>query len=205
MVLVGKMYGTSRFCVDFSKLNAITKKDAFPLPLIDQILDCLEEAQFYSSLVPVSTTHGECETKNSLIITRRGHYEYKWLPLGLCNTHATFKRLTNQLIKEELYDFVTIFLDHVHFYSQNLEEHLQRLKIAMERLASVLKLKPSKWKLIQRAVSYLGYHFGPDGKWPGERKLHALSKWPEPTNITRYNHSLASVAATDYLLKILQL
>ena len=203
MVLVGKKDGTSRFCLEFRKLNAITKKDAFLLPLIDQILDCLEEAQFYSSLDPVSTTHGE--TKNSLVITRRGHNEYKWLPLGLCNMHATFKRLMNQLFKEELYDFVTIFLHEDLFYSQNLEEHLQRLTIAMERLASVLKLKSSKCKLIQRAVSYVGYHVGPDGIWPGERKLHALSKWPEPTNKTRYNQSLASVAATDYLLKTLQL
>ena len=91
----------------------------------------------------------------------------------------------NQLFKEELYNFVTIFLDDVLIYSQNLEEHLRHLKIVMKRLASAgLKLKPSKCKLIQTAVSYLGYHIGADGKWPDEGKLNALSKWPEPTNTT---------------------
>ena len=190
VVLVGKKDGTSRFCVDFRKLNAITKKDAFPLPLIDQILDCLEGAQFYSSLdlaagywqVPLTES---ARPKTAFSTPDGGHYEYKRLPFGLCNALATFQRLMNQLFKEELYDFVTIFLDDVLIYSQKLEEHLQHLKIVMERLASAgLKLKPSKCKLIQRAVSYLGYHIGADGIWQDEGKLSALSKWPEPTNTT---------------------
>ena len=80
---------------------------------------------------------------------------------------------------------MTIFLDDVLIYSQNLEEDLRHLKIVMVRLASAgLKLKPSKCKLIQTAVSYLGYHIGADGIWPDEGKLNALSMWPEPTNIT---------------------
>ena len=190
VVLVGKKDGTSRFCVDFRKLNAITKKDAFPLPLIYQILDCLEGAQFYSSLdlaagywqVPLTES---ARPKTAFSTPDGGHYEYKRLPLGLCNEPANFQRLMNQLFKEELYDFVIIFLDDVLIYSQNLEEHLQHLKIVMERLASAgLKLKPSKCKQIQRAVSYLDYHIGADGIWPDAGKLSALSKWPEPTNTT---------------------
>ena len=190
VVLVGKKDGTSRFCVDFLKLNAITKKDAFPLPLIDQILDCLEGAQFCSFLdlaagywqVPLTES---ARPKTAFSTPDGGHYEYKRLHFGLCNAPATFQRLMNQLFKEEFYYFVTIFLDDVLIYSQNLEEHLRHLKIVMERLASAgLKLKPSKCKLIQTAVSYLGYHIGADGIWPDEGQLNALSKWPEPTNTT---------------------
>ena len=190
VVLVGKKDDTSLFCVDFRKLNAITQKNAFPLPLIDQILDCLEGTGFYSSLdvaagywqVPLTES---ANPKTAFSTPDGGHYEYKRLPFGLCNAPATFQRLMNQLFKEELYDFVTIFLDDFLIYSQNLEEHLQHLKIVMERLTSAgLKPKPSKCKLIQRAVSYLGYHIRADEIWPDEGKLSALSKWPEPTNTT---------------------
>ena len=91
----------------------------------------------------------------------------------------------NQLFKGVLYDFVTIFLDDNLIYSQNLEEHLKHFKIVMERVSSAgFKLKPSKCKLIQRAVSYIEYHIGADGKWPDEGKLHSLSIWPESTNTT---------------------
>ena len=134
-----------------------------------------------------------------------GHHEYKRLPFGLCSEPATFQCLMNQLFKEELYDFVTIFFDDVLIYSQNLEDHLQRLKIVMERLVSAgLKLKPSKCKLIQTAVSYLGYHIGADGIGPDKGKLHALSKCPGPLIQWMYDHSLAFVATTDDLLKTLQ-
>ena len=156
--LVGKKDGTSRFSVDFRKINAITKKDAFPLPLIDQILDFLEEAQFYSSLdlaagywqVPVTES---ARPKTIFSTPNWGHYEYKRLPFGLCDAPATFQRLMKQLFEEELYDFVTIFLDDVLIYRQNLEDHLQHLKTVMERLASAgLKLKPSNCKLNYSSV-----------------------------------------------------
>ena len=150
----------------------------------------MEGAQFYSSLglaagywqAPLT----ESARPNTAYSTPDGgHYEYKRLPFGLCIAPAFFQRLKNQLFKEELYDFVTIFLDDVLIYSKNLEEHLRHLKIFMKRLASAgLKLKPSKCKLIQTAVSYLGYHIGADGILPYEGKLNALSKWPEPTNTT---------------------
>ena len=210
MVLVGKEDDTSRFCIDFRKLNAITKKDAFPLPLIDQVLDCLEAAQFYSSLDLAAgywqVPHTEsARPKTAFSTPDGGHYEDKRLRFGPCNAPATFQRLMNQLFKEELYNFVTIFLDDVLIYSQNLEEHLQHLKFVMERLASAgLKLKPSKCKLIQTAVSYLGYHIGADGIWPDEGKLKPYRSGLNPLIQGRYGHLLAFVATTDDLLKTLR-
>ena len=93
------------------------------------------------------------------------NYEYKWLHFGLCNAPASFQRLVNQLFKGVLYDFVTIFLDDNLIYSQNPEEHLKHFEIVMEKVSSAgLKLKLSKCKLIQRAVSYIEHHIGADGK-----------------------------------------
>ena len=89
------------------------------------------------------------------------------------------------LVKEELSDFVTIFLDDVLIYSQNLEEHLKHLKFFIERLASFgLKVEPSKCILIQKAVSCLGYQNGAEEILPDEVKLQAISQWPESTNTT---------------------
>ena len=101
VVLVGKKDGTLCFCVDFRELNAINKKDAFPLPLIDQILDCLEGAQFYSSLDIAAGFWQEPLTestrpKTAFSTSNGDHYEYT---IGLCNAPAAFQCLINQSIK----------------------------------------------------------------------------------------------------------
>ena len=102
VVPVGKNECTSRLCVEFPKLCAITKKDQkVKLPLVDQILDFLEGAQFYSSLnlaagywqVPLTKS---ARSKTAFSTPDGGHYEYKRLPMGLWNAFATFQRLMDQ-------------------------------------------------------------------------------------------------------------
>ena len=108
VVLVKKKDSTTTFCIDYRKLNDITVQDAYPLPLIDQSLDHLAGAKWFSTLDLFSgywqVTINRNDRPKTAFATRRGLYEFSVMPFGLCNAPATFERLMERVLSGLQFD-----------------------------------------------------------------------------------------------------
>ena len=137
VVMVKKKDGSLRFCVDFRQLNAATVKDAHPLPRIDDLLDALHGARWFSTLdlksgywqVPIM----ECCKEKTAFCTSSGQlYKFNQVPFGLCNAPATFSRLMDRVLSGLHWETCLIYLDDIIVFSTTWEEHLARLRQVFE-------------------------------------------------------------------------
>ena len=189
VVLVRKKDGGLRFCIDFRKLNGRTIRDSYNLPRIDDTIDTLVGANYFSKL-DLRSGYWQVEmnesdkAKTAFSVGNLGFYECNRMAFGLTNAPATFQRLMERCMGELNLKQCLIFLDDILVFSQNFEEHLERLEAVFSRLKQHgLKLKGSKCEFFQTKVRYLGHVVSQSGVETDPDKLSALSSWPVPNNV----------------------
>ena len=163
VVMVKKKDGSLHFCVDFRQLNAATVKDAHPLPRIDDLLNALYGARWFSTLdlksgywqVPIM----ERDKENTAFRNSSGQlYKFNQVPFGLCNAPATFSCLMDHILSGLHWETCLFYLDDIIVFSSTWEEHLSRLRQVFERLRHAdLMLGAEKCAFAAKEVSYLGH------------------------------------------------
>lgn len=189
VVLVAKKDNTLRFCIDYRKLNSVTKKDSYPLPRIQDTLDVLNGAKYFSSL-DFASGYWQIKVKEEDIgktafVCKRGLFEFVRMPFGLCNAPGTFQRAMDILLSGLNWKISLIYIDDILVFSPTFEQHLNDLESVLKRLLDVqFTVKLSKCFFGQGEVSYLGHLVGSQGIKPDPSKLKAVEEFPIPTNLT---------------------
>ena len=188
-LIVRKKDGTSRVVIDYRDLNELTVKNKYPLPLMDELFDRVTGAQYFTKLDLKGGFHQilihEDDRAKTAFRTRYGSYEYRVLPMGLCNAPGTFMELMNSVFRDMLDRSVLVFLDDILVFSKTLEEHVTHLREVLDRLrAQKLYAKLSKCELIRRMVTFLGHLLGVDGLRVMADKVGAVREWPTPRSAT---------------------
>lgn len=198
IVLVRKKDGAWRFCVDYRRLNALTHKDSFPLPRIEESLTCLRQSSWYSTL-DLASGYWQVEVdardrEKTAFTTPLGLYEFNRMPFGLCNAPATFQRLMQRCLGGMINESLLIYLDDVLLFSPDFDSHLQHLEAAFEKLWQYgLKLQPHKCKFFQRKVNFLGHVVSKEGVATDPEKTAAVQQWPPPTTVKEVRSFLGFV------------
>jgi hypothetical protein len=188
ILFVKKPNGSLRFCVDYRKLNALTKKDRYPLPLIDETLARIGTAQVFTKLDIRQAFNRIRMDPNSeeftTFRTRYGTYKSKVLPFGLTNGPATYQRYMNDVLFEYLDDFCSAYLDDILIYSSDPEDHEIHVQKVLQRLRDAgLQADIDKCEFHVTETKYLGFIIGIDGIRVDPSKVEVVRNWKAPNTV----------------------
>lgn len=189
VVLVAKKDGTQRFCIDYRKLNEVTKKDVYPLPRCEDILHALSGSAYFThfDLVRGFWQIGvkEEDKEKTAFSTVDGHYQFKRMPFGLTNAPATFQRAMNTILYGLNWQDCLVYLDDIVIFARTLGEHHQKLNSVLQRLeASGLKLNAKKCHFLKEKILLLGHVVSQDGVSTDPEKIQVLKNWSVPLDLT---------------------
>jgi hypothetical protein len=171
--------------VDYRKLNDVTKKECFPMPRIDDTLDTLAGAKWFSTL-DLKSGYGQVDIhpddkEKTAFSTGQGLWHFTIMPFGLCNAPATFESLMETVLRGLTYHSCLVCFDDVIVTERTFQEHLRNLGKIFELLRDArLKLTPDKCHLLQKEVRYLGHIVSPKGISTDHEELKAVQEWPTP-------------------------
>lgn len=190
IVPVLKKDGTMRVCVDYRSLNAITRKDAYPLPRCDDLLDAVgqNKAKFFTSLDLMKGYYQIMLDKESMdksaFICHMGLFRYTRMPFGLTSAPATFQRLMSRILKGVSPTKVHCYIDDILITTETLDEHLKILNEVLDRLRQAgLRLRPDKCHFIRPELRFLGYIVSKEGLKTDPNKIQTVVTHPIPAKV----------------------
>jgi hypothetical protein len=189
-VLFVKKKGTTeeRLCGDYRNTNEGTIKNAYPLPLIEEIQDRIGQAQWYTRL-DIRNAYYQIRMKEghehkTAIKTKFGLFEYLVMPFGLTNAPATFQDRINTVLRRYLDIFVLAYLDDILIFSETLKDHKEHVrKVLGLLLEAKLYLHPRKCEFHVQKTMFLGFILEPGTLRVDPDKIKEILSWPAPTNV----------------------
>ena len=177
-----------RICGDYRNLNAVTKADAEPLPLMQMVFDQLKGMRYFSKLdllkgfnqIPVEPKSRELMA----VSTPVGLYQPTVMPFGVKNAPGSFQREMRRVLSGKLNKGVFVFIDDIIIYSRTEDEHLELIDWVLGRLeAEGYYANPAKCEFLRSQVSFLGHMVSREGLSMQQHKIAAVHNWPVPQSV----------------------
>lgn len=178
-----------RGVVDYRVLNRITKRNRAPIPSCDEMFDRLGQASYFSKLDLKTGFHQirlrSCDIEKTAFNTKYGQFEYLVMPMGLCNSPATFQGLMNWVLHDFIDRFLVVYIDDIIIYSQTREEHLVHIRAVLKRLQEhKLYASPKKCEFMKSETEFLGLIVDREGIRVHPQKCEVIKNWPAPQSLT---------------------
>ncbi len=199
MFFVKKKDGSLRLVQDYWKLNEVTVKNSYPLPLISDVLTRLRGAKWFSTLDLQwgfnNVRIKEGDEWKAAFATNRGLFEPTVMFFGLCNSPATFQTMMNDILREFIdQGNVICYMDDILVFSPTLEEHRKAVQEVLTTLRKrKLFLKPEKCRFEKNTVDYLGLVISEGHVTMDPVKVKGVTDWPAPTKVKEVQSFLGFV------------
>lgn len=181
--------GTLRFCVDYRRLNALTVRDSYPIPRMDECIDSLADATIFTTL-DANSGHWQIEIREedkdkTTFTSHHGLFRFTRMPFGLKNAPGTFQRVIDVILSQVKWQYALVYLDDVIIFSKSVDEHFSHVSTGLQLFKSAgVSLKLKKCSLFTNKVDYLGHVIRPGKLQVAERTTEAIQGLKEPSTVT---------------------
>jgi hypothetical protein len=180
--------GSIRFTIDYKRLNSLTIKDNYPLPVIDDLFKDMIGCTFYSKTDLESGYYqvelDEQSRKYTAFSCELGLFEWTKMPMGLKNSGASFQRCMNKILAPAIGKYAHVYQDDIIIFSKTAQEHKQHVQSIVDLLKEAqLKVKLKKCSFFQREIEFLGHQISKNGITPTKSKIEALFRYKQPTTL----------------------
>ncbi|CAF1611720.1 unnamed protein product, partial [Didymodactylos carnosus] len=177
-----------RFLVDYRKLNEVTKKDSYPQPNTEELLQRIGRHSWFTK--PIQ----QADKEKTAFVTQDRLYQFEVLPHGLANAPPTFQRVMNNLLANNRWDWLVLYLDDILIFSHSFDEHMKHLNEALAILhARNFQLNPKKCMIAVQEIEFLSHTVAPTTIKPSIERIKPILDMPEPRTLKQANQFIGKL------------